>query len=113
MRSQGGVALVDAAAATTPITSLTERLKTQFPDLVLVVAGGTDDQGALTPQITRGMVYRFLHKPLSEQRVKLFVAAAWRRHGEEHSGIFAPARTQTTRTLPVQRRRKPWASIAA
>jgi TonB family protein len=113
MQSQGGVALVDAAAATTPITSLTERLKTQFPDLVLVVAGGTEDQGALTPQITRGMVYRFLHKPLSEQRVKLFVAAAWRRHGEEHSGIFAPARTQTTRTLPVLPRRKPWGSIIA
>lgn len=113
MRSQGGVALVDAAAATTPITSLTERLKAQFPDLVLVVAGGTDDQGALTPQITRGTVYRFLHKPLSEQRVKLFVAAAWRRHGEEHSGIFAPARTQTTKTLPVAPRRKPWGSIIA
>jgi TonB family protein len=113
MRSQGGVALIDAAAATTPITSLTERLKTQFPDLVLVVAGGTDDQGALTPQITRGMVYRFLHKPLSEQRVKLFVAAAWRRHGEEHSGIFAPVRTQTTRTLPVAQQRKPWGSIVA
>lgn len=113
LRSQGGVALIDAAAATTPITSLTERLKAQFPDLVLVVAGGTDDQGALTPQITRGTVYRFLHKPLSEQRVKLFVAAAWRRHGEEHSGIFAPARTQTTKTLPVASRRKPWGSIIA
>ena len=76
MHAQGGVALIDAAAATSPITSLTERLKAQFPDLVLVVAGGTEDQGALTPQITRGTVYRFLHKPLSEQRVKLFVAAA-------------------------------------
>src|SRR5206468_1569730 len=34
-------------------------------------------------QITNGTVYRFLHKPVSEQRVKLFVDAAWRRHGQE------------------------------
>lgn len=108
MHAQGGVALIDAAAASSPITTLTERLKAQFPEMILVVAGSTDDQGALTPQITRGTVYRFLHKPLSEQRVKLFVAAAWRRHGEEHSGIVGALRTQTTRTLPVARNRKPW-----
>lgn len=88
-----GVAILDAAACATPIERLTERLKAQFPDLVLIVAGGIDDQSALAAQITNGTVYRFLHKPVSEQRVKLFVDAAWRRHGEEHAGFDGGAPT--------------------
>ncbi|MDB6090798.1 MAG: Protein TonB [Gammaproteobacteria bacterium] len=86
-----GVAILDAAAIATPVERLTERLKAQFPDLVLIVAGGVDDQSALATQITNGTVYRFLHKPVSEQRVRLFVDAAWRRHDETHSGdsLFA------------------------
>jgi protein TonB len=86
-----GVAILDAGAIASPIERLTERLKAQFPDLVLIVAGGVDDQSALATQITNGTVYRFLHKPVSEQRVKLFVDAAWRRHDEAHAGdtVFA------------------------
>ncbi len=114
MRARGGVALIDSAALTSPLTHLTERLKAQFPDLVLVVAGDSEDQNALTQHITRGTVYRFLHKPLSEQRVKLFVEAAWRRHGEEHAGIVGAARTQPTRTLPAAKPRNGlWIAVAA
>src|SRR5579872_507279 len=82
-----GVAIVDAGAVASPIEQVTERLKTQFPDLVLIVAGRQDDQGALTAQITNGSVYRFLHKPVSEQRVKHFVDAAWRRYSESGAEI--------------------------
>ena len=78
-----GVAIIDASAVATPIGRLTDKLESQFPDLVLIVAGNVSDQTALATQITNGTVYRFLHKPVSEQRVKLFVDAAWRRHGEE------------------------------
>ncbi|HVW71517.1 MAG TPA: TonB family protein [Steroidobacteraceae bacterium] len=94
-----GVALIDAGTLATAIERLTERLRAQFPDLVLIVAGDVDDQSALAAQITNGTVYRFLHKPVSEQRVRLFVEAAWRRHSEEraatapiHSTAF-PARS--------------------
>jgi TonB family protein len=87
---QMGVAIIDAAAASTAVERLTEKLKSQFPDLVLIVAGRLDDQSALAAQITSGTVYRFLHKPVSEQRVKLFVDAAWRRHGQELSGVADP-----------------------
>jgi TonB family protein len=87
---QTGVAIIDAAAASSAVARLTEQLKAQFPDLVLIVAGKLDDQRALAAQITHGTVYRFLHKPVSEQRVKLFVNAAWRRHGEELSGGADP-----------------------
>src|SRR6185437_6752633 len=82
-----GVAILDAGAVHTPIERITERLRAQFPELVLIVAGRIDDQSALATQITNGTVYRFLHKPVSEQRVRLFVDAAWRRHAEEHSGV--------------------------
>jgi TonB family protein len=80
-----GVAILDAGAVATPVDRISERLRAQFPELVLIVAGSVDDQSALATQITNGTVYRFLHKPVSEQRVKLFVDAAWRRHSEEHA----------------------------
>ncbi len=88
LEDHAGVAVLDTAAVTSPIAQLAERLKSQFPDLVLVVAGNLSDQAVLTAQITRGTVYRFLHKPVSEQRVRLFVNAAWRRHGVEHAEII-------------------------
>jgi TonB family protein len=87
---QIGVAIIDVAAASSAVERLTEKLKSQFPDLVLIVTGKLDDQSALAAQITHGTVYRFLHKPVSEQRVKLFVDAAWRRHGVELSGVADP-----------------------
>jgi TonB family protein len=95
-----GVAILDAGAIASPIERMTERLRAQFPDLVLIVAGTVDDQSALATQITNGTVYRFLHKPVSEQRVKLFVDAAWRRYGEEH----ASADSTSADTVPSRHR---------
>lgn len=88
LQDHAGVAVLDTTAITSPIGQLADRLKSQFPDLVLVVAGNVSDQNTLATQITRGTVYRFLHKPVSEQRVRLFVNAAWRRHGVEHAEII-------------------------
>jgi TonB family protein len=89
---RGGVALVDAAASTESLPNLARRLRQQFPDLVLVVAGDARHQGELAAQIASGEVYRFLHKPVSEQRVRLFVEAAMRRHDEEHAVQAQPTR---------------------
>jgi TonB family protein len=77
-----GVAVIDCAALASPVATLTERLHVQFPELVLIVTGTADEQGQLAAHITDGTVHRFLHKPFSEQRVRLFVEAAWRRHAE-------------------------------
>src|SRR5512138_1975133 len=93
LSDHAGVAVLDTESITTPINQLCDRLKSQFPDLVLVVAGRHEDQGLLTAQITRGTVYRFLHKPVSEQRVRLFVTAAWRRHGVEHAEVLEATAT--------------------
>ena len=89
MTHQAGVAVLDCTAVVSPIATLTERLHAQFPDLVLIVAGSADEQGRLTTQIADGSVHRFLHKPVSEQRVRLFVEAAWRRHAEDDGVLRA------------------------
>jgi DNA-binding NarL/FixJ family response regulator len=86
MSTQTSVIIIDAGCASSPVERLTERLKSQFPDLVLIVAGRRDDQSALAAQVASGTVYRFLPKPVSPQRVKLFVDAACRRHAEAPSG---------------------------
>jgi TonB family protein len=82
MAHHTGVVVLDVAALATPAGQLAARLHAQFPDIVLIVAGGAEDQTAVAARITDGSVHRFLHKPLSEQRVRLFVEAAWRRHAE-------------------------------
>ncbi|MEZ5500983.1 MAG: energy transducer TonB [Steroidobacteraceae bacterium] len=84
-----GVALLDSAAIAEPVDQLCSKLRRQFPDLVLVVAGTTEDQVPLSPLVTDGTVYRFLHKPVSAQRVRLFIEAAMRRHDEEHAITIA------------------------
>jgi hypothetical protein len=101
--SATGVAILDVSAVASPVDRLSERLKAQFPDLVLIVAGSVDDQSALATQITKGTVYRFLHKPVSEQRVKLFVDAAWRRHGEGQDGTVGLSGSPPPRERPGAR----------
>jgi TonB family protein len=85
MSHPAGVAVLDAAALATAPVQLAARLRAQFPDLVLIVAGDAAEQNALAAQITEGSVHRFLHKPLSEQRVRLFLESGWRRQQESQS----------------------------
>jgi TonB family protein len=99
-----GVAVLDCAAVATPIERLTQRLHAQFPEVVLIVAGGIDEQGMLATQITDGSVHRFLHKPVSEQRVRLFVEASWRRHAEAGAAPAAPISAPPPRRWRV----RPW-----
>jgi TonB family protein len=91
MQHHGGVVVLDCAAVAAPIATFTQRLRSQFPDLVLIVAGSVAEQAQLAAQITDGSVYRFLHTPFSEQRVRLFVEAAWRRQAQAPLEAAAPA----------------------
>ena len=103
MTHHAGVAVLDCAALTTAVAALSGRLQQQFPELVLVVAGTADEQSQLSQHITDGTVHRFLHRPFSDQRVRLFVEAAWRRQAELRAAPMAaaPARgAGRSRTLP-------------
>ena len=84
MADAAGVVVLDTAAVVSAIAQLTQSLKAQFPDVVLIVAGGAYEQALVTAQVTSGAVYRFLHKPASEQRIRLFIDAAWRRRSAEY-----------------------------
>jgi TonB family protein len=78
------VALLDSMFIEGDLGALAERLRDTWSDLVLVVVGTAEEQSKVASQITSGVVYRFLHRPVSAPRVRLFVEAALRRHEVEN-----------------------------
>jgi len=78
------VALLDSMFIEGDLAALAERMRETWNDLVLVVVGTAEEQGKVASQITSGVVYRFLHRPVSAPRVRLFVEAALRRHEVEN-----------------------------
>jgi len=84
-----GVLLIDMAAVSTQHATLIEQIVDQFPDVVVVVAGRRDDETLLARLISDGLVYRFMHKPLSPKRAGMFLNAAIRSHIErrEHRSV--------------------------
>jgi TonB family protein len=91
MAGRVGVIVVDTLATGEDSEAFCEQLRSQFPDLVLIVAGTTDDQTQLVKLVTSGDIYRFLHKPVSPPRVRQFIEAGIRRHMEGRT--FTPAET--------------------
>jgi TonB family protein len=78
-----GIVVLDVQALTESASVFIGQIKRQFPDLVVVVAGHRDDENALAALISAGTVYRFIHKPMSPGRAKLFAEAAVRKYGEQ------------------------------
>ena len=78
------VALLDSMFIEGDLGAMAERMRDTWPDLVLVVVGTAEEQSKVAGQITSGVVYRFLHRPVSAPRVRLFVDAALRRHEVEN-----------------------------
>jgi TonB family protein len=70
------VALIDAAVAPAPLDAFIATVHRQFPQLLLLLAGPASLQNQFSAQIADGTVFRFAHKPVSAQRLKLFVDAA-------------------------------------
>jgi TonB family protein len=82
MLQQGSnLALLDAAAVDTPLVGIVDSLVSQFPDLRLMVAGQAREQNLLASRIANESVFRFVHKPVSPQRLQLFLEAAARESG--------------------------------
>lgn len=101
----GCVAILDLACVPTSAPIFIERLRGQFPGLVLVTAGTAREQGALAPLVADGTVCRFAHKPVSGQRLGLFLDAALRRRdalaNEQRKVLLAPLRTSRSRASRV------------
>jgi len=92
----GGVSILvlDAQALNETANLFIAEIKRQFPDLIVVVAGSREAETALARAISDGTVYRFIHKPMSPGRARLFVDAAVRKYAEQrkhNDGVIAPA----------------------
>jgi TonB family protein len=88
--SGNAVLLIDASLADHNTKDLVSQIHRQFPDLAIIVAGRRDDEHELAPLVSEGVIFRFLHKPASAERIRNFVDATQRR----------PNGTDLTATLP-------------
>lgn len=80
-----GILVLDVQALVEAPTVFVAQIKRQFPDLVVVVAGTRDAETSLAGLISDGAVYRFIHKPMSPGRAKLFADAAVKKYEEQRS----------------------------
>jgi TonB family protein len=78
-----GIVVLDAQALQETASVFVAQIKRQFPDLVIVAAGHRDDETSLAGLISAGLVYRFIHKPMSPARAKLFAEAAIKKYEEQ------------------------------
>lgn len=95
-----GIAIIDLACVPTSAPIFIERLRAQFPALVLIAAGAAREQNALVPLVTDGTVCRFAHKPVSSQRLALFLDAALRRRAALASAARGHADAPASPTRP-------------
>jgi TonB family protein len=102
-----GIFVLDARALHGNTQLFAAEIKRQFPDLVLIAAGDRDDETHLASLISAGTVYRFIHKPVSPARAKLFAEAAIKRHSELRQ---RPAARSATAAVKNERR---WPMLAA
>lgn len=80
---QVGIVVLDVAAMHEGANRYVGQIKRQFPNLVVIVAGHRDAEVELAPLISAGTVYRFIHKPMSPGRARLFADAAVKKFGEQ------------------------------
>ena len=108
-----GVLLLDLASVTGQPDKLVQQVVEQFPDVVVCVAGRREDEPVLAPLISDGLVYRFMHKPLSPRRAGMFLQAAIRHHCERRDSLAAPVPVlATVRRLPGRFDPMKWVFVA-
>jgi TonB family protein len=84
-----GILVLDVQAMQEIPSVFIAQIKRQFPDLVVVVAGNRDIENSLAGLISAGTIYRFIHKPMSPGRAKLFADAAVKKFGEQRKRAAA------------------------
>jgi len=95
LAGQVGILVLDVQALAEDVSVFVAQIKRQFPDLVLVVGGSRETEHLLANLISAGTVYRFIHKPMSPGRAKLFAEAAVRKYVEQRKRVpAAPPRAR-------------------
>jgi TonB family protein len=101
LAGQVGIVVLDVGALLDAPSVFVSQIKRQFPDLVVVVAGTRADETALAALISAGTVYRFIHKPMSPGRARLFAEAAVRKYGEQRRSPLRRPPAPKAPTYPV------------
>jgi TonB family protein len=78
-----GILVLDVQALNEAAARFVADIKRQFPDLVVVVAGNRESETELARLISDGSIYRFIHKPVSPARARLFADAAVKRFDDQ------------------------------
>ncbi|HTE40552.1 MAG TPA: energy transducer TonB [Steroidobacteraceae bacterium] len=78
---QPGVLVIDTACAP-DVAGMVAQLTQHFPDMIVVVAGKSEDSQSLMRLAAAGQIYRFLLLPLSQGQTRLTLEAATNRHLE-------------------------------
>jgi TonB family protein len=76
LAGQVGILVLDIPTLESEAARFIGQIKQQFPDLVMVAAGSREEETTLAGLISAGIVYRFIHKPMSPGRARLFTDAA-------------------------------------
>lgn len=91
------VLLADSSLADHDTREFVTKIHEQFPDLAIIVAGRRDDEAELAELVSQGVIFRFLHKPASADRIRNFVDATLRRQ-QQGADMPAAAPRQTGAT---------------
>ena len=112
LAGQVGILVLDVQALAEDAGVFVAQIKRQFPDLVLVVAGSRETETLLAGLISAGTVYRFIHKPMSPGRAKMFAEAAVRKYVEQRKRVpAAPPRARAGTVTGNQRLLKVAAAV--
>ena len=103
-----GILVLDAQSLREAAGRYITEIKRQFPDLVVVVAGTRESETSLARLISGGTVYRFIHKPMSPGRARLFADAAVKKYDEQRNRA---ARRPANRIPPTVGRRQLIAAV--
>ena len=81
--------LIDSVCVPTSLPEFVTSLRENFPNLVMMVAGGGAVHQQMEHQVQDGSIFRFLHKPASARRVGFFIEAALRQHLADRQSTLA------------------------
>jgi DNA-binding NarL/FixJ family response regulator len=103
MTGRAGALVLDVGALDAAAITVARHLAEQFPDVPLVAVGSREDEARLAGLISAGLVYRFLHRPVSTARARTFIDAALRRAGEIGSGARPSVARAPVTAAPASR----------
>ncbi len=110
-----GVLVIDLGTVSSEPASFVLQVTRQFPDLVVVATGRQTDAPLLGTMISDGLIYRFMHKPLSPNRAGMFLSHAIASHAERrrHPGIVQALLPSVAELPPRVERRFRYGAVVA